>query len=276
MRLVKNRHYVGLWQTTFLVAIIGAMLFDCYQYYHMSIGGDIAQVVLPNPTQGYYEVLHDPLGLEVVIDKKYYSNPNRFFAHKMASEYLLKVPIFLQRWVSPIESIYLAIALFKTAVQLLIVYAICFLITLTRNPFRLDFLLVAILIFPLFQTAGFNRFMGVIDQSVIYTFFYALPLGLVLLCICLLYNRSRSDLNWLSFIFLLVMGPVIALGGPLGPGLILVGSVILLVFILHGHLLKGLEFNVMSNKVGSVEEKDLGARMVVGFGCVFSRYWHTQ
>jgi len=172
---IKNLIYVLL-----LIFLFSDLGYSFYQHYHMSLGGDMAEVIIPTSTKGYYKVLQDPFGLDILFDKKTCANPNRFFAHLTVSKYFLNAPIFLQKFTNPINSVYLASAIAKTVIQLLIIYLITCYITGCRNIFKFDFLLVAVLITPLFQTCGYNRYIGIIDKSVVYTFFYALPLAGVL------------------------------------------------------------------------------------------------
>ncbi len=80
----------------FLIVLVLDLAYSFYQHYKMPVGGDIAQIVVPTPGHGYYQVLQDPLGFGVLLDNKIYSNPNRFFVHWIASSYFLHVPLFLQ------------------------------------------------------------------------------------------------------------------------------------------------------------------------------------
>ncbi|MCB0668043.1 MAG: hypothetical protein KDC80_19585, partial [Saprospiraceae bacterium] len=207
--------------------------YSFYENYHMSIGGDIAQIVIPNDSMGYYDVLQDPFGIGVLCNHRTYSNPNRYFVHWAASVYLLHVPILFQGIVDPLESVYLAIALFKTLVQLGIIFLMALLITRRAKQGQLAFWIAAALITPLFQTWGFNKFMGIIDQSVIYAFFYALPVLFLLLYIYMFFqfiNVERSLQKQLLVVGLLViMSLPLALGGPLIPGVVLISTSLLMV-----------------------------------------------
>ncbi|MBK8503557.1 MAG: hypothetical protein IPL46_15895 [Saprospiraceae bacterium] len=215
----------------FLVLLVD-ISYSFYQHYQMPIGGDIAQIVLPSSSSGYHIVLKDPLGLRALLNGEYYSNPNRFFAHWTASQYFLKAPLLFQKFVSPIDSIYLSIALLKTSVQILILFLIVAFITNLLNPLHFDFLLAAALVTPMFQTSGFNRFMGIIDQSVIYTFFYAFPLALLLIFLFpfhrSIYHRTRVELKTFPIVVMMLFGIILTLGGPLNPGIILIFSILVL------------------------------------------------
>lgn len=213
--------YILLW--IFLLADAG---YSFYQHYHNPLYGDMADVIMPTPVRGYYQVLHDPFGLNVLLKNEIYPNPNRFFAHLTASAYFLNVPLLLQKFVEPIDSIYLSCAIAKTIIQLLIIYLLAVYISNTSNILKLDFLKAAALITPLFQAAGFGRYMGIIDQSVIYTFFYALPMGLLLLFFLPFYKAIYYDkklkFNLVIIILLSLFTVALSLNGPLVPGVVLI------------------------------------------------------
>ena len=200
--------------------------YSFYQHFHMPLGGDMAQIVMPSPTNGYYQVLHDPFGLNALLKHEVYSNPNRFFAHWSTSVFLLNMPLFAQNFLSPINSVYFSCALGKILTQILIIYLLAVYISNSRNILRFDFIVSAIIITPLFQTAGFNRYMGIIDQSVIYTFFYALPLGLLLLFFlpffrAIYYDKILNN-NIVFRILLALFIIILSLNGPLVPGVVLI------------------------------------------------------
>ena len=200
--------------------------YSFYQHYHMPLGGDMAQIVMPTPTKGYYQVLHDPFGLNALLKNEVYSNPNRFFAHWSVSAYFMNIPLLLQTFIEPIDSIYLSCAIAKIIIQILIIYLLAVYISNTGNILKLDFLIAAILIAPLFQSSGFSRYMGIIDQSVIYTFFYALPLGLLLLFFLpffkAIYYDKKPKFNFVIKILLAFFIVVLSLNGPLVPGVVLI------------------------------------------------------
>lgn len=215
-----------------LLILVLDLAFSFYQHYHMPLDGDMTDIILPTPTSGYYHVLYDPLGLDVLFNNEVYSNPNRFFAHWTSSVYFLNVPLWLQHLVDPIDSIYLSVAIAKIIVQILILYLLAVFISNRKNLLNLDFLIAAIVITPLFQTSGFSRSIGIIDQSVIYTFFYALPLGLLLLYFLpffrILFYKNKSKLNLITIILLALFAIVITLNGPLVPGVVLIVCPIIL------------------------------------------------
>ena len=111
------------------------LLFDLsysfVQYYTSPIGGDIAEVVIPKKNTGYYQALQDPFGFDVLTKNDAYPNPNRFFAHYLTSNYFLHIPRLLQNFTSPINSIYLSIAISKIATHLL--FLLLFLYSHSKN-----------------------------------------------------------------------------------------------------------------------------------------------
>ncbi len=257
----------------FLITDLG---YSFYQHYHMPLLGDIADIVVPAPDKGYYLVLHDPLGLNALINHKIYPNPNRFFAHFTTKEYLLHAPNLLQALVNPIDSVYLAVALLQIFVQILILYLLSSFISKINNISDLNFLIAAVLITPLFQTHGYNRLMGIVDQSIIYTFFYALSLALLLLFFKPFYKELylKEEVNWsvakiAAFVLFI---PVLSLNGPLVPGVVLIACPIIL-WIHFYHFYKTTTGKSIVNRA-SIGIKAMSKPVLYYFIalCIFSAY----
>ncbi len=211
------------------------LLFDTVysfqQHYHAPLEGDLARVVVP--AEGFDVLMHDPLGMEASLQQRIYAAPNRFFAHWLMYGYFRSVPFWLQSVTTPIDSIYLASALVKTVVQLLLLLLLAMYVCckeLKKEPI----LLVMVLLAPLFQTTGYNGLMGIIEGSITYTFFYAVPSALLLLFFFPFYRSLYIDerLKWsaltqAAMIFFMV---VLALNGPLIPGVVLI---LFFLFFIH-------------------------------------------
>src|SRR5688572_33150071 len=121
MRIPK---YITFLLVVFLLAFTG---YSYYQYYFLSLDGDLAPIVVPAPW--YAEVLQDPFGIDAVIEGIRYSGNNRFFAHWTLGAYFKTVPILLQTFVDPLISPYLAAALIRIFGQMFIVWLIATYIT---------------------------------------------------------------------------------------------------------------------------------------------------
>ncbi len=215
-----------------LVIVLLDLGYSFYQHYHMSLGGDLGDNITPTTERGFYQVLQDPLGISVLFKKNAYPNPNRFFAHWTVYKYFRTVPILLQKIAGPITSVYLSSAIAKILIQIFILYLLSVYISNNRNPRRPEFLFAAALIFPLFQTWGYNRYMGIIDQSVVYSFFYALPVGMLGLFYLPIYRRiyggQGGRFSPVLLVMLTLFIPVLTLNGPLIPGIALIASPLIL------------------------------------------------
>jgi len=260
----------------FILLLISDLTFSFYQHLHMPLDGDMAEIILPTPDKGYYDVLHSPFGIDALAKDKLYANPNRFFAHWTTSYYFLHTPLFLQKFVKPIESVYLASAISKTIIQILILYLFALYISNTTKIYSIDFLVAAILITPLFQTSGYSRFLGIIDQSVIYTFFYALPLGLILIFFFpffkAAYHKTKLKMSGLKKIIWGVFMLVLSLNGPLLTGIALITSLLFLSSLWYKNYKTNTQ-NSFSNKViHSIKKIDnLYLFYFIGFS-IFSLY----
>lgn len=240
----------------FVVLLISLDLgYSFYQYNNTPIDGDLSEVVLPFPSKGYFQVLKDPIGLSTVLENKTYPNPNRFFAHYTTSTYFKNTPLILQHFVDPIESVYLSAAIIKLSTHIMLLLLIARFVSGTWKIWDKTFLLTCLLITPLFQTVGYNRYMGIIDQSVTYVFFYAL--SLVFLAFWLLpfysklYERKKDKMQFWKFLILFFLCPFLALNGPLIPGIVLIVVVLIILKTLAEHIgskeqKKNLSYNLLS------------------------------
>ena len=194
------------------------------QHYHVNLDGDMAWIIVP--ATGYQQVRKDPLGLGVLLYNKTYASPNRYCAHWTMSQYFKNAPKIIQLIFSPINSVYIACALAKTSIQVLIICLLAAFICATTSIFKKEFLLAALIITPLFQASGYTRTLGVIDLATTYTFFYALPLGLLL---CFFYpfykattNGRQLNLSIYHKVFLLLLLLLLPLNGPLVAAVVLI------------------------------------------------------
>ena len=186
--------------------------------YHLPLDGDLPAVVLPAPF--YSQVLHDPLGWQALTRHAIYAAPNRFFAHAEMLAYWNSVPFLLQRLLSPVDSLYVASAVFATATQAgLLLMLASYVRLLVGSPQRWGwhFWLAAALLVPLFQSGGFYEQIGIIDVSITYVFFYGFAL-LLLLVLLWPFARAASQgqplrLPLASCLLLLALMPVVALNG---------------------------------------------------------------
>lgn len=216
----------------FLLALVIADLsYSFAQHLSMPLDGDMAGGIVP--AKDLLHVLEDPFGISVIKENAVYNNPNRFFAHWTFYNYFKYVPVFLQNFVKPIDSVYLACALAKTSMQILLIALFAFFITGWRKILSKDFILATLLIVPLFQINGYRSYMGIIDPSVTYSFFYALPCALLLLFYLPFFRTSFYKKEFPKNIFvlflLLVLSLFITLNGPLIPGIVLTTSLVYII-----------------------------------------------
>ena len=213
-----------------LLLLLLDISYSFIQHEHIPLEGDIAGGVVP--ASDVQKILNDPFGFNVIFKNQIYPNPNRFFAHWFMSAYFKTMPFVFQKFVSPIDSIYLSCALAKTVIQVSIIFLIALFICGIRKIFKKEILIAAVLITPLFQTCGYQSYMGIIDKSITYTFFYPLPIVLLLLFFLLFYyaitNKENIKFNIPIKIYLLVMAVILPLSGPLIPGTVLIVCLLVL------------------------------------------------
>jgi len=154
----------------------------------------------------------------------------------MYSKFFKIVPGMLQAFVNPIDSIYIASAIAKTATQVFIILLLAGYISGKKNIFSKEFLVSAVLVTPLFITYQYWR-LGIIDWAVTFVFFYAIPLGLLMLFFLpffkkLFYDEVISD-NVIYRIYLLMLLIIISLGGPLIPAVLLIVCPVTILVLWH-------------------------------------------
>lgn len=213
-----------------VLLLLADLVYSFQQHRHQTLDGDMAWNVVP--AEEVRPILEDPLAIGVIIEGRTYPNPNRFFCHWAFRGYLLAVPLWLQHWVPPIDSVYLACAIAKTGAQLVLILLLAAYASGTRDPRDLRFLLAALLVTPLFQTNGFRTYMGGIDPSTTYTFFYAWPCALLLayflpLYLQLLHRPGRTVPGW-YWCWTIPAAFVVCLSGPLNPGAVLVAGAVMI------------------------------------------------
>jgi hypothetical protein len=207
----------------FFLLLLTDLSYSFVQHLSMPLDGDMAGGIVP--AQDVKPVLHDPFGISVITENAIYPNPNRFFAHWTFFNYFNYVPLWLQHLVDPIDSVYLACAIAKIVIQILILTLLALYITGKQKILNTDFLLAALLIVPLFQTNGYRSYMGIIDPSITYTFFYALPCALLLLFYFPFFSDSIFGTALLKRKLvttgLFALAIFIVFNGALNPGIIL-------------------------------------------------------
>ncbi|MBL7930596.1 MAG: hypothetical protein JNL60_01760 [Bacteroidia bacterium] len=206
------------------------------QHYQMPLDGDLGPIVLPS--EAYKKVLNDPFGLQVLLENKIYPAPNRYFAHQLVSGYFKTVPFLLQTCVSPVKSVYLSCAIAKIIIQVLLILVLSSYICCV-NLKKERIILCCVLLSPLFQASHGNyNSMGVIDESVVYTFFYALPIGLLLIFLFPFYKfyitGKAPQMTWLKTTIWFMLVVILSFNGVLIPGIVLVGFPIILISYFAG------------------------------------------
>lgn len=236
---------------TFILLLITLLLADIgysfLQNYHTPFDGDMAGGIVP--ADDVKPILDSPLGLKIFKEHIKYPNPNRFFCHWSFYQYFNSFPLFLQNFTTPINSAYLSCAFAKTIIQVVIIFMIALFIS--GNIFKLDFLFAATLITPLFQTNGYRSYMGIIDPSTTYTFFYALPTILILIYFAPLFLKHSfglelKRLKYIKYLWI-PLALISSLSGPLNPGISLVVSLLIIIYYFSHNLGKSVTENTLSS-----------------------------
>ncbi len=200
-----------------ILLLLGDVGFSFYQYLQMPLDGDLADIVLPSDRCD--EVLADPLGLTALFEGEVYTSPNRWVVHALLSNYMRSMPLMLQVFWAPIPSIYLSAALLKVLTHLLLLFVAGLYLDLLGISKKIYLLVSLLILSSFFQAVGYHSSMGMIDQSLSYASFYALPLGIFLLYLYPFFRilPSEDSSSWPVGIYLVMipLALVQSLGGPL-------------------------------------------------------------
>jgi len=223
-----------LW-SLILFFLLADLVYSFKQHLSQPLDGDMAWNIVPD--DAVKPILEDPLGTKVLFDHRSYPNPNRFFSHYFIITYYEYVPIILQNFVTPVDSVYLAGAFVKIITQVILIFLLAVMMTGTFNVLRLEFIIAAAIVTPFFQTEGYQSYMGIIDRAPTYVFFYALPFALLLiyfLPLVLQYFHGRKPgCQILVYLLWIPFALVISLSGPLNTGIALITSLLLFFWIIR-------------------------------------------
>lgn len=205
------------------VFLIADVCYSFVQHYHAAFDGDMSSIIMPSVS--YQHVMNDPFGFSAFLNNEIYAAPNRFFAHYAMSLYFKNVPMWLQHFTSPLNSLYAACAIAKTLIQCALIYLLSVYISGKTKINSMKLLIAATIITPLFHVSGYYIYMGVIDHSITYTFFFALSMVYLLIYFLPFYltviNNKPLHLSYLKQFALLCLSVVLAFNGPLIPAIIL-------------------------------------------------------
>lgn len=220
---------------TFLLVIL--LLADTgysfLQHYHVPFDGDMAGGIVP--ADDVKPILESPLGLKIFTEDIIYPNPNRYFSHWFLYNLFTIPTLFFQNFTNSIDSAYLSVALVKTIIQLALIVLLAF--AISGNKSRFEILLSAVLVAPLFQTNGYQSYMGIIDQAATYNMFYSLPTVILLIYFAPIFLRRFHGMELKGFkyfkILWIPLAVITSLSGPLNPGISLVICLLLITHSLY-------------------------------------------
>ena len=219
------------------------------QHLDKALDGDIPESVLP--LDSIKPVFADPFGIKTMVNHDKHMGPNRFFSHWFENRWFNSVPFAFQKICDPIHSVYNSAALFKTIVQILLIYLLAVFTFGEFNIFKTTENLLVILAYSsLFMGCGNGRGMAIIDPAVTYSFFYAMPLLFLLLYLLPFifkefYNKKVLKNKVFAIIWSIIFLLLSNFSGPVNPGAELVFIVIIVLrYILNFYKDNNKEFSI--------------------------------
>lgn len=201
------------------------------QYCAATLDGDIAESVVPSPEA--QKILDDPTGIQTIVNNDKHLGPNRFFSHYFVHKTFRTFPQLLQNFCDPVQSVYLTSAIAKLIMQITILLLMTTIIVGRFNLFSLQFIATAAILIPFFQTNGWELILqiGIIDISITYCFFYALPAIFLLLYYLPIFLESMHGrvmkMKWYFIILWIILIFLACFSGPLNTPIILITNAIL-------------------------------------------------
>ena len=258
----------------FFLLVLTDLCYSFAQHLSQPLDGDLAWNIVPS--NDVKPILESPLGTAVFTRDKPYSDPNRFFCHWTIKTYFENIPLVLQNFVKPIDSVYLSCAIAKIIIQIMLIFLLATAISGSRNILKTDFIISALLVAPLFQTNGYRNYMGIIDSSPTYTFFYALPCALILLYfmpfILQYYHKEKPAAQLLIKILWIPLALVISLSGPLNTGIVLVFALLVFVNIVKNNFMQSNQPEISKRLINSILLVPKGYWFYLLPICIFSLY----
>jgi len=221
-----------------ILAILGDTLYSYVQHYNEPLDGDMGESVLP---LDYMQPLyHDPFGVKMLIGGEPHAAPNRYFSHRLMYVTYRTLPFALQKFTDPIHSLYHSNAICKTLMQLSFVLLLSAILCGGFRFRKLEFSATCLFFCAMMQTCGFSHSIGLITQSITYSFFYTLPLIFLILYLLpfifkefygktLIRNRIVETLYCLLFLLLSCFS------GAINPAIALVAVLTLLIRYFHDY-----------------------------------------
>jgi len=134
-----------------------------------------------------------------------------------------------------------------------------------------NFLMAAVILMPLFQTAGFTSQLGIVDQAPTYAVFYGLPFGIILLFLAgfkTLNNNFAALWKGVLAVGLLLLGWMLAFSGPLIAPVILIGFPLLLIIHFKTNFPDQNLKNLLSRSLQTAIRSIPKLQFFIGFCCM--------
>ncbi len=209
-----------------LILFVGIDLwYTWYEFYGQSLKGNLIPLVLPDSINA--PLLADPFGFKALLSGIYHPNINRYFCAANLELYFKSVPFIFQKFVDPVQSIYLSTSVLKFTVYIsLIISFLRYTSVVLKSRTKGIFLLLLV---PFFQVDGIISVFNFIDNSIVYLFFYGLPFTLLTYFLFPLFKLYITNVDPLKnrsiqYIIYFLLGFVLAFSSALA-------SPVLLIFI---------------------------------------------
>jgi hypothetical protein len=187
---------------------------------------------------GMQKYLEDPLGKSAIIHKERYGATNRFAAHYVMHHYFYHVPLLLQKFTNPIESVYLSITIAKLFIHMLFLALIGYFAASLNGFSFYKWILGMLIISPFLITHGpFQNYFCFLDKTITYAMFYTLPLCALMVYYIPIYHYSYLKKQklpaWLLLIYIPVSLFLVTFGPLTAPLMIIINGLVIGLLVIH-------------------------------------------
>ena len=201
----------------FLIFLVIDFAQSNYHYSNLPIDGDLCRIAAP--FKWYEDVMEDPVGIEAITQNKKYAGAARFTCHKSTVWWFKHIPSVINTFVKDnVHVIYYTGTLLVALLHLCFIW-LAFQYAKGKEQFNFKkFIPIALLASVLIQYNSYYGSIGIIDRSISYVFFYALPIMALLFYFLPFYKSEQSDnynLHIVQQLALLILAPILAFSSAL-------------------------------------------------------------
>lgn len=188
-----------------------------YHYSNLPVDGDLCRIAAP--FKWYEDIMNDPVGISAVMHNEKYAGAARFTCHQITHWWFKHIPPVVNKIVKDkVHTIYYTSTLLVALLHLCFIW-IAFQYAKGKEKWQFKYFIpIGLMASVLVQYGTFYGSIGIIDRSISYVFFYAVPIMALLIYFLPFYkNEQYEQYNVKSTqqFGLLILAPILAFSSAL-------------------------------------------------------------